>query len=155
MKSLRERFEEEYAAVSVPADNKDGFRINYIYYAPWHIWELPEKELQKKKGIFTVFCFASLMLFLVIASRPVRFNSSYPVMLSTALTLCVFVLEIPGVLQFARAKYRSTRMTFQNVDRCLRVMPLLRAVLCLFTTAAGVCFIFSKGGTVVDLMVIA
>lgn len=42
MKSLREQFEDDYTAVSIPADNKAGFRITYIYYAPWHIWDLPQ-----------------------------------------------------------------------------------------------------------------
>ena len=46
-KSLRERFEECYTAVPVPADNEKGFKIKYVYCAPWYIWEFPERCLLK------------------------------------------------------------------------------------------------------------
>ena len=42
MKSLREQFEEDYAAV--PYTDRPGgkVKIRYVYDAPWYRWDLPE-----------------------------------------------------------------------------------------------------------------
>ena len=49
VKSLREQFEEDYAAV--PYTDRPGgkVKIRYVYDAPWYRWNLPESVLKKKK----------------------------------------------------------------------------------------------------------
>lgn len=138
MKSLREAFEEEYAAVSVPADNKNGFALKYIYYAPWYIWDLPEKELHLKKQMFVRMSVSSFLLYLIAGLQNAAVNQlAIPVIFGAA-ALCAHVMELFRVFQFRFAKYKTSRTTYQNINRTLRWAPLLRGGCMLITALAGI-----------------
>lgn len=134
MKSLREQFEDDYMAVSVPANNKDGFQIKYVYYGPWYIWELPEKELKRKKGLFAGVSLGSLLLYVLAGVQYCLANSQDIVTAAGILALCAHVFEIFHAFEFLFAKYRTSRLTYRNVNRSLRTAPAIRGA-CLLTAS--------------------
>lgn len=136
MKSLREQFEDDYAAVSVPSRGRAGFKIRYVYYAPWYLWDMPEPELKMKKWLLAGASAASLLLLLITGTRQNGINSYIPVELAGTFALCAHVLESFGMFQFLAAGYRTSRMTYSGIDRILGIVPLIRG-LCLIQAAAG------------------
>lgn len=137
MKSLRERFEEEYAAVSVPADNKKGFAVKYVYYAPWYIWDLPEKDLRTKKALMVWMSLGSLFLYLFAGSLYTPVNTDRITVLLALLGLCAHVLELTGVLRFGFAKYRTTKAAYTGADRALKLAALIRGCCLLAAALSG------------------
>ena len=136
-KTLREKFEDNYMAVPVPADNAQGFKMKYVYYAPWYLWDLPEKELKREKTRLALYSAAGLLAFLLSAAQACALNRSPVLFLPCALALCCHVMEFSALLQFAAAKRKTTKMTFEEVDRALRFAPLLRGICC--GLSAAVC----------------
>lgn len=128
MKSLRERFEQDYMPVAVPANNRDGFKIKYIYYGPWYYWSLPKRKLKKKKMCFIAISFVNLLLYLMAGTRPTMLNSRIEVFLPGIFGLCMNILEISACIQFLASSCRTSRLTFQNVDRVLTLAPLLHGI---------------------------
>lgn len=136
MKTLREQFEENYTAIRIPADNKDGFRIKYVYYAPWYLWDLPKGTLKKTKRFFMSLSLASLLLFLLTGVQPCVANSFGMVETAGVFALCAHVFELFSMFQFLLAKYRTSRMTYIHVDRTLLPASFLRGS-CHMISAAG------------------
>lgn len=154
MKSLRERFEDEYAAVSIPADNKNGFAIKYVYYAPWYIWNLPKKQLQAKKQLIVSMSVGSLVLYLAAGLQYIGVNSSPAVTVSALLALCAHVLELVSVFQFLFAGYKTTRMNYLHVDHVLRIAPVFRGCALLVTAVCGIAYMIRNTGDIVTICVI-
>ncbi len=134
MKTLRERFEEDYAPVKVPAAGKGGFKIRYVYYGPWYVWDLEEKKLKKKKQLLAAVSGAGLAVYLLAGLQPSGANSFAGVEAAGILGLCAHVFELSGLFSFLLARYRTSRMTFNQVNGGLLSAPLLR---CLFLGAAA------------------
>ena len=55
--------------------------------------------------------------------------------------LCAHILELSGVLRFYFAKYRTTQMTYKNVDFILRTIPLVRGCALFGTMISGLYFL--------------
>jgi hypothetical protein len=130
MKSLREQFEDDYAAVRIPTDNKDGFKIRYVYYAPWYLWDLPGPMLKRKKRLLSGVSICGMLVFLLTGIQKSALNSYVIVEMAGTLALCAHVFELFSIAQFLFAKYRTSRMTYVNISRILNCVPLIRA-LCL------------------------
>ncbi|MDO4340716.1 MAG: hypothetical protein Q4C91_21975 [Eubacteriales bacterium] len=139
MKSLRERFEEEYAAVSIPADNKRGFRVIYRYYAPWYIWDLPEKQLSARKNHLLIISVSGLLPYLAAGLQDTDINRMTVPVIFNIIALCAYILELFAVFRFRSAKYKTDRTTYQSVDRTMRSIPLIRACCLLMTDITGIC----------------
>lgn len=116
-KSLYERFQEDYTAIVVPASNKNGFKIDYVYYAPWFVWNLPEHELRQKKREILLLTIIELILFSLSAWNPSLLNALAFVAYPSIISMLAFILGMIGVLQFYFAKYRTTKSTFQQANR--------------------------------------
>ena len=140
MKTLREQFEEDYIAVSVPANERNRVKIRYVYYAPWYCWDLPASVLNQKKLLLAGVSVGSLLLFLLAGIQETSLNTYVFVALPGTLALCAHVLELFGVFQFQYAKYRTSRMTYFSIDRILNCVPLIRGVSLLAAAAAGVSY---------------
>ena len=134
MKTLRERFEEEYTAVSVPADNKRGFNIVYKYYASWYIWNLPGKKLAEVKKRILVMSIFSFICYIGAGIQDTDMNRNMLPVVFEAVALCAQVLELFGVFRFRFAKYKTDRMTYHSVNLILRTIPLVSS-LCLLVVA--------------------
>ena len=136
-KTAQQKFEEEYTAAIVPADNKDGFKIRYYYYGLWYIWDLPEETLKKRKAVMLAECIASILLYCAAFFIGAPLNSlgivAYPVLIS----LCAFVLEIFGVCQFVFARYRTTKSNFQQADRRIKNPSAIVFLCMVFAVLAG------------------
>lgn len=126
MKSLREQFEEDYAAVQVPAKNRQGFKIKYIYCAPWYIWGLPEKELGKKKNMLLAMSTGSFLLYLAAGIQNAAANRLMVSSIFSTIVLCAQIMELFGVFRFCFSQYKTNRMTYQEINRILYGAPLLR-----------------------------
>lgn len=134
-KTLREKFEENYTAIPVPAKNRKGYTMRYFYYAPWYIWDMPEEKLRKEKWLLLGISLAGLLVFVLSGLVPNKVNGTRLLFLPSALTLCCHILELSGLLQFLAAKYRTTKMTYQTVRDILEYVPWVRMALMAFSTA--------------------
>ena len=135
-KTLRNRFEENYVAVSVPANNKRGTKMKYVYYAPWYIWNLPPQELKKRKAVILSDNLISLMVFLLSVSLRTPLNNLKPVSLLSALAFCCHIMEIAALVEFIPSKNRSTKIRYEQINRGLGFFPALRVVLLTICTIA-------------------
>lgn len=155
MKSLYERFQEDYVAVKTPCGNKDGFKIEYAYYSPWFVWDLPEDELKKEKKAILWQGIASLLVYVLTASIPCWLNAAGMVAYPALASMIFLCLELFGIGQFWFAKYRTTRFTYEDVHRRLRVYPLLNLAASSIAAAACVWYMsvwgFSQAGVIVAL----
>ena len=139
-KTFRERFEDNYMAVSVPADNKKGFKIRYIYYKPWHIWNLPPEELKKKKILFGVLFPLSFILFLFSGGQYTGVNFDRLVGIPTMFSVIAFLFEALGIIQFCVSKYRTTEQNYNDITGKIMFSTLAHAILLSF--AAGSCIVY-------------
>lgn len=155
MKSLREKFEDDYTAVSVPAENRMGYKIKYVYDAPWYIWNLPEHELKRKKWLLTGVSVGSLILFILTGMQSSILNSYVFVEIPGIFALSFHVLELFSMFQFLAAGYRTTRMTYNSVNRILSWVPMVRGGCLITAAAAGIYYLLSAGGDMIAGPVIA
>lgn len=141
MKTLQERFEEDYAAVEKPAKNKDGFKIEYVYYAPWYLWDLPEAQLRTCKRQLLAASLVGMAFFILAGVQQWAGNTRLWIGVPALLGLCAHVVELFGLIMFRCAKYRTTRMTYTDVKRMvthgsiarvgMMAVTVLTAFLCL------------------------
>ena len=124
-RSLYERFQEEYLAVKEPCANRNGFRIRYVYYGTWYLWDRPEEELRKTKRTVLAEATAAAAAWLLTALCPSTLNSLSFVAFPAIASLCALLLTLFGVGQFCLAGYRTTRSNFEDADRRMRLyVPL-------------------------------
>ena len=140
--TLRERFEDNYTAVPVPCNNKKGYKMQYIYYAPWYYWDLPQKQLRGEKNLLFLCSILSLAVFLLAASRRVELNSWQVVYLPCVLALCAHILELFGLLQLVAAKQPTTKMIYQDVNKTMAFAPAARAVCTGIAGAAAIVWMY-------------
>lgn len=161
MKTFRETFEENYVAVEVPCSSKKGFKIHYEYCGPWYMWVLPASAMRKMKFIIAALCAAGIASFCASALQDNPINYSSWVSLPGTLLVAVMLFEIIGVLQFLFAKGKVTRLTFQDIDRKMKITFSLHTLLLLVTAAACVytwcCerMAFSQGSVVFGYLISA
>ena len=145
-KSLRKRFEDCYTAVPVPDAGARGTKLRYIYYAPWYLWDIPEKALRRRKYELLLSSAAGLGLSLMLMAHRSAIHAIPIVFLAFALMLCCHIYELRGVLQFFAARYRTTKMTYEDVNNILSVAPVLRVIFsCVPVTASVIWFVIFKG----------
>ena len=140
-KSLRSRFEENYMAVSVPANNKRGSKIKYVYYAPWYIWNLSPQELKKRKAVILSANLISLMVFLLAVSLRTPLNNLKPIFLLSSLAFCCHVMEAAALVEFIPSKNRSTKIGYEQINRGLGFFSALRVLLLTICTLVCAAFL--------------
>ena len=144
MRKLRDRFEDCYTAVPVPDNSRKGFKMKYIYYAPWYVWDMEENLLRNQKWALLMCSVAGAGINVLSAMQKSPQNKMVVLFLIFTLSLCCHVMEFRGLLQFLLAKYRTTKMTYEDVNRILLTAPILRAALsgvlviaCVFGAVTG------------------
>lgn len=128
-KTLTERFEENYTAVWKAADNKKGYKTEYIYYAPWYIWDLPRKKLLCRKVGYLLTSAAGFGLLIRSLAIAHPLNNSIWIVLSGSIWVCCYVLEVRALLQFLFAKYYTTKMTYEDVSGLMKTVPMVRTII--------------------------
>ena len=128
-KTFRERFEENYMAVSVPANNKKGFKVRYVYYKPWHIWDLSQEELKKRKIFLGALVVLSFILYLFAGVPDISMNYDRIVGIPAMLSACAFLFEALGIVQFCVVKHRTTEQNYQDITTKVMFASFARAIL--------------------------
>jgi len=144
-RTLRTAFEENYKAVSEPANNRQGYKMRYVYIGLWYVWNIPPQRVKTMKRLVGGACGLSVLLFLAggLMNSPV--NYARYVQLPGLLSIAALLFEIIGSVQFCAAKERMDCMDFRDIRGKLLVAPLLHSVLLLCTAAAAVCQM-ARGG---------
>lgn len=143
-KSLKDLFEENYTAVEVPAQNKKGYKIEYLYSGPWYIWDMPKDKLKREKWMELGLSLTGIFLYLFTGAANTPVNTSKLGVILAVLALCIHVLEIFALIKFICAGYRTTKMTYQKVDRILGAATGLRGIL--LCGVAFVAFVYAVTG---------
>ncbi len=141
MKTFRDTFEENYIAVEVPCNSKKGFKIRYEYCGPWYMWDLSASAMRRIKIIIAALCAVGIVSFSLSALQDTPINYRSAVSLPGMLVVAVMLFEVIGVLQFLLAKEKVPRPTFQDIDRKMKITPLLHALL-LFVTVVACIYIW-------------
>lgn len=147
MKTLQERFEENYVAVEKPANNKDGFKIEYVYYAQWYLWDRPEEELKKCKRKLLAASLMGFAFYVIGGIQRCEANTMLWVGVPALLGLCAHVVELFGLILFNCAKYRTTKMTYTDVNWMMSLGPIARTGMMALTVGSSVVFLFLQGFT--------
>lgn len=135
MKTLREQFEDNYMAVEVPCKNRRGFRIAYVYYGPWYLWDREAGVLKRLKLAIGLLYFVSLG-FLIVAGLSDTVLNYGIVGLPVGLAMAAAVFSLIGVIRFLTTKERFTRILYRDIDLAYRIAIPIHAVLVF--TAFGV-----------------
>lgn len=129
IKSLYERFMEEYTAIEVPANNKRGFKVKYVYYGTWYRWDLPEDILKKEKRRIIVDCILGETATIVAACIKSWINTMLLVAIPAILGLLTcFILAI-NVGRFFFSKNPTSRSNYRSISNGLTVFPILCSIL--------------------------
>lgn len=124
-KNAYERFQDDYAPSVVPADNKDGFKIEYVYIGPWYFWDLPEAQLKREKKVIAAEYLCSVIAFVLTAVLVRDTNSLALVAFPAIIAMLALFLETFGVWHFFFSKYKTSRSSYDTVNRRMRLYPLL------------------------------
>lgn len=144
-KTLKERYEDSYTSVFIPADNKKGYQIKYIYYAPWYVWKVPSENLVAEKIIITLASAAGLLAFLAGACMDLSINKELQLFLPCVLALCCHIMELMGILQFDFARSRTTKMTYDEIRRIMDLFPRARTWFALAAAAVAIAVMTERG----------
>lgn len=144
-RSLRDKFEENYTAIPVPANNKAGFRVKYVYTAPWYFWDLPKEKLSREKCVVAGASILSLVVFCLISIQALPLNQKWYTVFPAAIALCFHILELSGVVQFLFSSHSTTQMTYQEIRRILEYAPAGRMIACILAGICGGIFSFNAG----------
>lgn len=144
-KSLREKFEEEYTATVEPCDNKQGFKIKYVYYGNWYLWNVPEEQLKALKRKILLLSLLDAVLFILAAALPSDVNAYRLVAFPGIAALLALMLKWIGIFQFLFAKYRTTKSTFEDVGRRIRVWSVIQIAGAALSFAGCIYYIAAYG----------
>lgn len=128
-KSFRSRFEDNYTTVTEPAQNKRGYTIRYVYYAPWYVWRVSQDTFRRKKQLVTACELVGLGIFLAAVLYRSPLNSNPWVFLPTALAFCAQLMELAGMVDFLSARLRATQIQYEDIQRRLVFYPAVRSVM--------------------------
>lgn len=137
MKSLRQQFEEDYTPVAIPKKGGSGTRIRYVYDGLWYVWNLPERELKKKKELIAGCSMGGLLLLLITGIQASGINQSIPVACLGTAALGIHVLELFRIVQFLLSGDRTDRINWNSVNGVLRMIPAARGMCLTLAFAAG------------------
>lgn len=154
-RSAYEKFLNEYAAVKYPSDNKDGFKIRYVYYGPWYLWDLPEDRLKQMKRKILILCLLAAAAYIITAALPSVLNGLAAVAYPAIFLLFFVCMESLGACQFLAAGQKTSRSTFFQVDRRLKYYPMLAAGASFISAAGCLYYIIRYGMPLSGLMPLA
>ena len=131
IKSMREKFEENYKAVQVPANNKKGFKINYEYIGEWCLWRESAEEVSRTKRFVMTCCIGALVLYLAAAVQNSPVNYTRFVSMTGLLSLAPYIFIVFGAVQFLVSKEKMTEQDCKDIRTKLMVAPVFHAALLL------------------------
>lgn len=153
--SLKDLFEENYVAVEVPTGNRKGYKVAYCYSGPWYLWDMPKGKLQREKWLEFGLSLLSFGLYLLTGAQKIAVNVRSPGVILAVLALCIHVLELSALIRFICAGYRTTKITYQEIDRILGAATGLRGMFLCGTAVTALVYALMDGIGIVTLLTAA
>lgn len=153
MKTYRSTFEENFKAVQEPCNNKQGFRIRYVYISPWYVWNAPKARIDTAKRLIGLACVFSVLIFLLGSLADSFLNYSRYVEFPGSLSIAALVFEVVGVVQFCAAKEKMTNMDFQDIRAKMLIAPLAHGLLLFWAVIAALVQLAGHAVTLMDAIV--
>lgn len=139
MKTLRESFEENYIAIKKPCANKKGFKIEYVYYGPWYMWDISKTALLRTKRNIGVLCVLNIAFLCVASLQDSPINYSLLVEIPGVLSLLALMFQIIGIVQFICSKEKMTRYTYNDINIKMGVAVPFHAFFMTLSSVGGLC----------------
>ncbi len=146
IRSLREAFEENYKAVQIPARNRKGFRIEYVYIGKWFCWKEEPSAVRRIKILTAAALLGSIFLYLIAGLCHVPVNWSRAVSLTGLLSLAPLLFLVIGEIQFLLSKDKMTEQTCKEIRTKLLIAPAFHGGLLLVCGAAGMFNVIRSAG---------
>ncbi len=140
-----QRFSEEYMAVKVPANNKRGFKVKYVYGGPLYKWDLTEEEVGGLKWKAALFLLADVCVFFMAALIRSWMNARLWVAVPGTLSLIPLIYELIGTVSVCVSKREFTEDARNDCQIKLKYSLVIRCALLLVTFAAAVYYLVLLG----------
>ena len=145
MKTMRDKYFENYEKIQTPADNRRGFKTEYRYKGYWYAWDLSEGELKKERWIFVLAELVSLVVLFAAAMRQTELNTVKIAAGLATLSFIPYLAELWGVFRFITGKTPMTEADYTGIRDCMTIGSSIRAVLLFAAMIAGIVVLAGKG----------
>lgn len=128
MKSMRERYFENYKKISVPADNRRGFKTIYRYNADWYGWKQAPSALRRTRVMFGILEAVSIAVYFAAALQKTAFNTVRLTSGLAIISIFLWIIELWGVFRFAAVKSPMTVSDFKEITNFIECGTVLRVI---------------------------
>jgi len=153
IKTMRESFEENYQAVSVPAKNKRGFKIKYVYTGQWMVCREDQAYARKIKNYVLSAAIISIILYIAASVQNSPVNYARGVSMFGLLALAPYVFLIIGAVQFALSKEKMTVSLYADITVRLQASAVIYAALLAVCGVLAVREVFVNGYELSDCFI--
>lgn len=134
---MRERYFENYKKISVPADNRRGFRTIYRYNTDWYGWSIAPDALRRTRVTFGILEALSLVVYFAAALQQTTFNTVRLTSGLAIVSIFCWILELWGVFRFASVKSPMTVSDFKEITNFIECGTVLRTIFLAAAVIAG------------------
>lgn len=99
-KSWREKYFEDYEAVEVDANNRKGYKIEYIYVGKWFFWTEDGNLLKNRKIKYCLLAGLSTIIFILCGICNTPINTYAAVAIPAVVSVVTLMYEWIGVIGF-------------------------------------------------------
>lgn len=145
MKSMRDRYFENFDKIQTPADNRRGFKTEYRYKSDFYAWDLDPAALKRERVLFAAAEAVSVVLFLVSASQKTAFNTTRLAIGFAILSVVPYIAELWGAFKLAAAKQPMMIPDFNEIRSCIQIGAVFRILLLAAAVATGVLSLIRGG----------
>ncbi len=145
MKSMRDRYFENFEKIQTPADNRLGFKTEYRYKGLWYAWDCGESELRREKAVLLIAEAISAILYIIAATRRVEFNALRITAGFAVVSIVPFLGELWGVIRFTFIKQPMMVMDFNEIRDCIQIGTVVRVILLAAAVLTGLFTLIFQG----------
>ena len=138
--TIREEIEGNYKAEKIPADNKQGYRMEYSYIGDYFAPNDDALKLKKAKIRIGILCVACVLLYFCAVLQKSYVSADRIVFGGSLLSAVLLLFEVSGVIQLLLRKDVLTSRALMDLSFQLKIMPLFHGgllLLCAFSAAAA------------------
>lgn len=147
MKTMREKYFENYEKVQVPVKGKRKVRTEYRYKGMWYAWETEGTALKRKKMLLFLAEVLSIAVYLYGALRQSDLNSMHVAAGLASLSIIPWIAEIWGVIRLIFTKSPMTVSDFDEIKNCITIGSAVRMCFLASGILIGI-FNFIKNGMI-------
>lgn len=137
MKSMRERYFENFKKVQIPADNRRGFKTIYQYNTDWYGWDKEERELRRDKVVFWILEGASIVVYFAAALQNTSFNVVRLTSGLAIISIVAWIAELWGVFRFTTVRSPMMVSDYKEITNFIECGTILRVILLTAATVIG------------------